>query len=695
MKSNGGFVGKVLRVDLSSGKISSEDTLEKYQDFLGGGTGIGYKVLWDEVPAGTKAWDPENRIVFACGALAGTGALTSGRTAITSLWPPHAQELVGSGHMGGHFAPELKFAGWDAIIIQGKAPKPSWLCIQDDKVSIKDASHIWGNGIYRATAEICAEMGATAQVAAIGQAGENLVRMSNIMTGNSHSAGGHGSVMGSKNLKAIGIVGTGSVRIAEDKKKYKELIDYILSLAGANNQWVVPTTPQPWAEFSDPKSRWTANNKVYWGAANPPVKTGTCDPKDRHSIAMRTQKAVFDFGEIASDYTVRMDGCHSCPIRCHEVIKVPSAEKYGVSSMATNTCLGWWGKRILNFKKNTLEGMEAAVLGKHMTDDLGLWDNYCLIYKLLRSLYEKGVLKEKLSEEEYKSIPWDKYENNNPEFIRDFCQRVAYKTGEFGEAMAEGSARLIERWDVPEEVYSNHSTGYVKHGHPKHHLLGLGQVGALINTQYNRDSQCHSQVNFVSGGLPLDIQKKLAEDVFGSGDAVDSTSHYTPMNKYKARFTKWCLVRKELHDSLPVCAWMFPWVTSPLKERGYKGDTAIESKLYSAITGIKTSEAELDFTAERIFTMHRVLTIRGMGSKNPRKEHDTLPDWVFHDDKGMKPFEAGTQVLDRADIETALDMFYEEMGWDKETGIPTRKTLQKFGLGYVADELEKEGLLPA
>ena len=115
MATKGGWAGKVLRVDLSTGRIWTEDTIEKYKDYLGG-TGIGYKVIWDEVPAGTKPFDPANKIIFAVGPLAGTGAPSSSRTAITTLWPTcWPKPLVASGHMGGHFAAELKYAGYDAV----------------------------------------------------------------------------------------------------------------------------------------------------------------------------------------------------------------------------------------------------------------------------------------------------------------------------------------------------------------------------------------------------------------------------------------------------------------------------------------------------------------------------------------------------------------------------------------------------
>ncbi|MFW6343505.1 MAG: aldehyde ferredoxin oxidoreductase N-terminal domain-containing protein, partial [Sediminispirochaetaceae bacterium] len=209
MATQGGWAGKILRVNLSNGKISNEDT-EKYADYIGG-MGHGYKVMWDEVPAGTEAYDQENKIVFGVGPLTGTGAICSGRTNITSLLASNPFQGVTDSHMGGHFAVELKYAGYDGIIIEGKSDKPVWLRIEDDKVSLEDASLYWGEGTFHTIAGITSMMGKDSQVAAIGPAGENQVNLSVIRTGASHSAGGHGGVMGSKNLKAVGVKGTGSV----------------------------------------------------------------------------------------------------------------------------------------------------------------------------------------------------------------------------------------------------------------------------------------------------------------------------------------------------------------------------------------------------------------------------------------------------------------------------------------------------
>ena len=701
MAKYGGWAGKVLRVDLSTGRIWTEDTIEKYKDLLGG-TGIGYKVIWDEVPSGTKPFDPVNKIIFGVGPLAGTGAPCNGRTAITTLWPTcWPKALVATGHMGGQFAAELKYAGYDSIVIEGKADHPVWVSIVDKKVEIKDARGLWGQGIRRATIEISQEIGPEAIVAAIGQAGENLVPMSVVMNSYSHSAGGVGGVMGSKNLKAISVRGTGSVRIGGKKEEWEKLIKLHLSLLGANNQHVVPSSPQPWAEYYDAASRWKGSRGKMWGASTPAIETGTCHPHDLNRIAYRTNNAVHYLGDIAWKYTVRGNGCTGCPIRCHTMIKVPSASaKYGIPEVGQNTCGGLNFGR--SFFKNFPDGprgmtsIEACMVGMYMSDDYGIWCNYSQLQRDFKKLYYEGIIKNKLEEKEFKGYSWDKYEKGDPSFLFELLPRIALKEGELGTALGLGTGYLLERWSLFEEDWKkDHGLNYWKLGHPKHHASEeVGQCGVIINTQYNRDPQCHSHCNFTRNGLPLEIQKRLAAEIWGTPDAVDTVGAYTPMNIGKAKMAKWSLLRKELHDSLSLCNWMGPWVASPLKERGYRGDDSIESILYSLATGDKKNRQELDQVAERIFLLHRALTIRDMGTKEMRTQHDTIPQWVYEDPSHRLVYTKGTTHLDKEDVKLAMDMYYEEMGWDKATGAPTPEAYRKVGLGKVSDELGKKGLLP-
>lgn len=702
MAKYGGWAGKVLRVDLSTGRISKEGTIEKYKDVLGG-TGLGYKVLWDEVKPGTKPYDSENKLIFGVGPLAGTGAPSNGRTAITTIYPTcWPKPLVATGHFGGDFASQLKYAGYDGIIVEGKADRPVWLSITDGKVEIKDARSLWGQGIRRANLDIVQELGPTACVAAIGIAGENLVPMSTIINNVSHSAGGVGGVMGAKNLKAIAVRGSGYVRVAGDKGEWEKVIKHHLSLLGANNQHVVPNSPQPWAEFSHPGVRWVASKGRAWGAAQPPIDTGTCDPHDLNRIAYRTNNAAFYLGKIAWQYTVRGNGCTSCPIRCHTLLRVPYLpEKYGngITEYIQSTCVRLIFGRFLykSFADGVLgrTAFDACMVGVYLIDDLGIWDNYGQIERDFIKIYYEGIIKNKIGEAEFKSYSWDKYEKGDPSFLFDLIPRIARKEGELATVLGRGTGALFDQWGLSEgEWKKDEKIGYWKMGHPQHHSnLEAYQLGAIINTQYNRDVQCHTHTNFLRNGLPIKEQKRLAKDLWGSEDAVDDIGKYTPMNINKAKMTRWTLLRKELHDSLSLCNWMAPVVASPLKERGYSGDDTLESLLYSLATGEKVSREELDGIGDRIFCLHRALMIRDMGTKEMRKEHDTFPEWVFKDPQNRAPFTPGTTHMEKNDLNLGMDMFYNLLGWDKATGSPAEETYKKLKLGYVAEEFKKNGLL--
>jgi aldehyde:ferredoxin oxidoreductase len=525
--------------------------------------------------------------------------------------------------------------------------------------------------------------------------------MSVVMNSVSHSAGGIGSVMGSKNLKAIGVYGTGSVKIAGKKEDWEKLVKYHISLLGANNQHVVPNSPQPWAEFHNPGTRWLASKGRSWGASPQRIETGACEPDKVNRIAYRTNSAAFFMGDIAWQYTVRGNGCTSCPIRCHTMIKVPSvASKYGIPAVGQNTCAGLnFGRAFFKKFPDGFKGMsnlEACMVGMHLADDLGVWCNYTQMQRDFQKLYYEGIIEQKLGPKEFKKYSWKKYEKGDPSFLFEIFPKIAFKQDELGIALGLGTGYMLERWSIPEKSwFKDKELAYWKMGHPKHHSTEeAGQCGLLINMQYNRDAQCHSHINLIRSGLPLEIQKKLASEIWGSQKAVDAVGDYTPMHRSKAKMAKWSVLRKELHDSLSICNWMGPWVASPHKDRGYRGDDSIEAQLYSIVTGDKKDKHELDAVAERIFQLHRALTIRDMGTKEMRAKHDTVPDWVFKVVPGKPTFTEGAISLEQKDAETAVDMFYEEMGWDKTTGSPTSATYRKFGLAKVSDELGRRGLLP-
>lgn len=696
-----GWAGKILRVNTGTGAVSTEDTM-KYKEFLGG-RGFGYKILYDEVPMDTKAYDEASKVIISVGPLTGSGVPCSGRTTMSFLSSWSKGYSVVDAHMGGHFAHAMKYAGYDAIIVEGQSKNPVYLKIEDDKVTLEDATFVWGKGTKDTLKMIGEKDGPEFTVTTIGQAGENLVNMSLLATSNGNVGGaGVGAIFGSKKLKAISVRGTGSVKVA-DPKKLKELCDYQLKeLIGANNNHNVPSVPQSWAEFSSTtKNRWQGAPGRCWELAEGgPVDTGEQPVGDITKVGFRATKAVFDCGEVALQYLVKQSGCSSCPIRCYPSYDVGILKEYDLPTIASNTCggyghEGYYAEGVKDFKDEGDSKVVLGAAGSYAADDYGVWNNYGNLARDFVWCYKQGVLEKVLPKEEYDSIPWQLMKDGDPRWVVDFMRRIAMKEGEFSH-LGDGTYLIAERWNLGTKFYDSKGNQNISYnGYPKHHANeDAGQAGLLTNLGYNRDCMVHCLTNFIRSGTPFDIIKRNAEEIWGEG-CIDPPKNYTPMNRSKAKMAKWGLINKQWHDMATVCNWMYPMTLSPSKERGYRGDLTLDAQYMAAVTGEDYTPEKVDFYTEKVTQMLRVMTAISFNEKSLRTTHDLVPAWVFDQDPDVPAFSEGTDKMDRADWETALDMFYEEMGWEKASGIPTRATLEKFDLKDMADDLEKRGLLPA
>ncbi len=697
-----GYTGKLLRVNLTTGATSVEDS-SKYNKYIGG-SGVGNRIMFEEVPVGTMPYDEANKFIMAAGPNTGTSAPCSGRTTLTSLSTFTKGNSVVHAHIGGEIAAHMKGAGYDIIVVEGKSAAPVYLKIDDDKVTLEDATDLWGKTTRETSLEIMNREKKEFTVTSIGAAGENLVNLSCVINAANHSGGaGQGAIWGSKNLKAIAIYGTGAVKVA-DPAKIMELNNLVLTeLIGANNNHVVPSTERPWAEYSSPGSRWTGHPGLTWGAAEGgPIDTGDSIPGDINAIGYRTQKAIKDHGMVAEPYTVKMTGCTSCPIRCFGSVYLPKLEEEGYNASVSNTCMPnfMWAKVLETYKDYEEEGdgqFYANVASFSVADELGLWDNYGELACTLSYFIKNGHLKTILPADEYNSLLWDKYDEGDVAFTKDLMYKISSGQGVLP-TLAQGAYFVSEQYkDVVGDDYLNNKAVSVMmiNGSSKHHGNETwGQVGALTNIFYNRDCMTHTIVNAQGSGLPHDVQKSILEPIFGEG-CIDVAKAYTPINESKVNLAKWGVVRQSLHDSFTLCNWVWPMTFSPVKERGYKGDLSIEAQYMTAITGEEWTEESLDFAAERGMQLLRAQTVMSYGTTDMRNEHDAFTDWVFDMEPDFVAFEEGTIKMDRDDMDKALTLTYAAMGWDEVTGAPTRATLEKFDLADVADKLEEMGLLPA
>lgn len=712
-----GWAGSVLRINLTTGAITTEDTLPKYKPYIGG-MGLGYKVIWDEVPLNTDPLSEASKAVFAVGPLTASGVPCSGRMNMSFLSSWSKGYSIIDAHMGGHIAHAIKYAGYDAVILEGKSDKPVYIKIDDDKVTIEDASHVWGKGTFETNATLTKEAGDEFDVASIGLAGENLLPYSTLITSVGNSGGaGIGALMGSKKVKAIVARGTGAVKIARPME-VRLLSNYMIKeLVGGNNNHNVPTQPQSWSEYTAlPANRWQGGPGVTWDKApHGPIDTEEQKPGIINVAAMRCNKGVFDFGAVAEKYTVKNGGCSSCPVRCYTEYEMDPLADYDLPTHVSNTCMPIISGKSIFAKPEAIhdfvdEGDAAMVLGGALSraqDDYGVWCNYGNLYSDFYRSYNDGILKEHMTEEEWNSVNWKLMEDGDPRWAFEFMRLCAEGFSAFGTIM-KGSYHMYHEWGLDDvtknsagknyyDEVSGKNTNVTYNGYPKHHSSeDAWQSGLLFNAMYNRDCMIHHLTNFARSGSPYqDVIKPVLESFFGEG-CTDAPKAYTPINENKVKLAKWAFNGKQWHDSATLCNWMYPMTLAIDPKRGYKGDLDLDAKYMSAVVGEEYTRESIEFDCERISNLLRVMTAvsfkLNLGSDNLRVDHDAIPAWVFDKEPDFKAFEQGTVKMDRDDVKKAFDMFYTAMGWDVETGLPTRETLTKFGLEDCIAKMEEVGL---
>ena len=699
-----GWAGQIARVNLSTGDITVESDEALQDDFIGG-MGFANKIMYDEVPAGTEWSDPENKAVLAVGPLTGSGVPLGGRSTWATLSTFSTDHLIVDAHCGGNLGAMLKYSGHDGLIIEGASENPVYILIEDDEISIEDASAVWGKGTRETTEALCQKHGLDAVVAAIGPAGENLLPMACVMNSRSHSAGaGLGAVLGSKKCKAVVIRGTKAVNVA-DPQMVSDLSDYMIAqVLGSNNNHVVPSTQQSWAEYYDKGSRWTARKGLYWAKAEGgPIETGEPKPFELNTMGYRCMKSTKDLGPEAEKYTVKMAGCHGCPVRCYSMMDVPAVTELTGYQGVGNTCMAQnsWSRTTAFFDLDVDAETEFVndVAGMSTMDDLGMWCNYGQFYRDLGHVIATGIYEQHASAEEIASYNLDAVKAGDISAFIQMLVKIA-KNDTTLALVGHGPDVWAKEWDDL-AWYDDADSSLINYrGWPVHHAIEcFGQTGGLYNMIFNRDDMIHSAVNFQGCGLPQELKEEMAAEMWGEG-AIDAPKDYTPMNEAKAEFAWWSIVTDVLHDSLTLCNWVWPMAMAPAKERSYRGDLDLEAQFYTAVTGKQVTIDDLYKAAERIITLQRAMTAKGMkdaegnmGCNDFRNVHDVITEWVFTKDPDIEPFTPGTDKMEREDWKTALTMLYKRFGWDEELGCPTKECLTDLGLDDVATDLEGLGLL--
>ena len=670
MAPSGGWVGKILRVDLTSGRVSESSTFDYVPKFVGG-RGLGAKIYWDEMSSGVGAFDPENRLILATGPLQGTLAPTSGRLAIVGKSAQTGPtESYTRSSIGGHFAPELKWAGYDALIIQGKAPKPVYLLITDHKAEILDAASLWGLDVYESQQMIWKLHGNKTRAMVIGKTGEKQSRVASILTdtGNASSQGGFGGVMGSKNLKAIAVRGTGSVKVARPKE-LMQVTEHIQKLFSRKSLKSDPFQPE--------EKGFKYN---VWGGGY-----------GRGGLTLLPGEMLDLCNDPSSGYSQTPDGCFACPVACHSRLKGPDITP-GVSFCVRSYM---YLESMINEPEKGYSKVtwQAAKLADLLA--INSWELMAIIPWLA------DCYREKLISEKETGLPLNEIGSWN--FISVLCQKIANREG-FGDILANGGIRAAAQLGGKAEEFSHmYYPRAGKFGGWREHWTYLGGFPsgyavpalALMWALDNRDAMIsHSYISMLWGAaflvgqnaltaVPDDIfpiLKPVMKYVYGSEEAAEFYQRDgKSLNwKWAAPVVKRYSEHSLMKDCYIVCDIPFPFLFNA-NTADHVGDTSLESRLYSAVTGDDMSEEESYRKGQMLCTLERAIAARdGRTSAD-----DTLHNIYFEKE------DAGGRKYLREDMERSKAEFYKLMEWDEKSGTPTRSTLERLGLKDVAEGLEK------
>lgn len=623
--------GRIAYIDLTAGEVKKEPIPPKMRDLYLGGRGLDMYLLYNHVKPGIDPLGSKNALLISAGILVGTLASASARTHIGGKSP--LTGFVGSSNMGGFFAPELRWAGFDHLVIKGKAKKPVYLWINNGYIEIKDASHFWGESVWDTQELIREELkDQEIQILTIGPAGENLVRFANVMTGHKNSGGrsGMGALMGSKNLKAVAVRGTMDIKIEhpEEALEYNEkIIDELLS-----------------TKFGQIMQKW--GTMFIYGVTN---TTGLV--RARNFLENQLPNSESIECENMDKVSIGTSGCFGCQIHCRHRYVINEGPYAGLFSEGPEyTSQGAWGAEPGCRNFNTI------LAGNYLVNYYGLdtLETGSLIAWAME-LYEKGIL----TKEDTDGI---ELKFGNDDAVLEMIHKIGKREG-LGDILAEGPIRAIKKIGKDSGKYCIQVKG-MSNLHSDERMtpsLALGVATASRGSDHLRSRPAIDLYH-----LPEEVLRKI----YGGPSPYDGplTSDYRDY-KGKPRMVQWQELLYEAVDCLGICK--FHTVFLGVNMLGFEEF----SKLLEYNTGIKKTPLEIWEIADRAYTTERLFNIR----EGLTRKDDWLVDRYFDE-----PTPSGLDIvrdkkLDREKFKEMIDEYYELHGWD-ENGVPKPETLKKLGL---------------
>lgn len=631
-----GYRGRILHVDLSNRKIEVEEKDDTFYRTYLGGRGIGYHYMLTEVPVRIDPFSPENLLILATGVMTGSPLAASCRFSAVGKSP--LTGAAGESEAAGFFGPELKMAGFDAIVLRGRADKPVYLWVTGGRAEIKDASPLADQGAREVEDAIRSEMGSSRiRVAQTGLAGMNRVRFANITNNLGHFNGrnGFGALMGSKNLRAVAALGTGKIPFF--------------------NAGFLRQRAQNYAKtFKDSplgSSLFVYGTTAFCGI----LSTGGALPVDnfrRSKLEDPTPVTGDTYNEVLLK---KRRGCYACPIRCKRGIALDDPRygvdsRYGGPEYETMAALGT-NLNILDLKA-IAKGNE--ICNRYCMDTISAG----MTIAFACECFEEGII----TEEDTGGLA---LRFGDADLMIRLLEMTARREG-FGDLLAEGISRLAQKWGVVEEPYNLSVKGQEIPMHDPRVKVGVG-LGYAIST-YGADHMNAPHDPYFADENSYTFQSVKPLGIYRAMHPTDITTE--KVRTYVLLDNLW-----KMMDALGLCVFGYaPRGTMTLDEM---------VQCLNAVTGWNASLFELMKAAERSTMMARAFNSReGFTIKD-----DKLPQRLF-DPKPDGP-DAGKRIFRQEDFQKAVELLYDLIGCDPETGRPHRGKLVELGLEWVDDLLDE------
>ncbi len=641
-----------LEIDLSRGNIEKVATDPRETELYLGGLGTNAKILWDRVPPEVDPFSPDNLLIFSAGLLCGTPATGCNRTIVSTISPQ--TRLMGFSMMGGFWAPELKYAGYDKVVLRGKSPKLVYLWINNDKVELRDASHLQGKGAIETAELIRQELDdPRIQVAAIGLAGENRVYFASVEQGRSSaSRGGLGAVMGDKGLKAIAVRGTNDINVARPEE-FIELCNEVLDYIKWREEHPIPGVMPILAGLGSPQEmkihdeKWHTEN-FSWGNS-------------------RVRRKGFWTEEIAKQWTETMESarrrlisCFNCPMKCGATIQMPGLPTYMMKCFTK-----------LTYTMAAFSDLEFGLKIAQKATEYGV-DGFSTpqVMAFAIELYEDGILTDK-------DMPG--FPEGNEERFYWLLDKIVRREG-IGDILADGTYWAAKKIGKGAEKYAHNTIK--KHEQLPLKLSMLNPIYFLMYCTGEKINITQIEGQFPQAPFPKREQREeFVKDWFQVPDEKfkqyfldweprgENSIPFYPTVEMTCDIVDWQEMMHYIDDALGMCAGLssFP-LKPPYHIHNYP-------KFISAGAGIEMDEESLKQAARRYRTLVRAINIR----RGMRRKDEKPPE-----DHWKKRFPELEKKL--------LDTYYRYKGWNEE-GIPTKETLENLGLDYVSRDFLKRGIL--